>query len=417
MAHIQNSDYPDDENVATEPLSFPRALENPCIRVSVRVYVPSLNETRIVHEVLILEEQNNLDNEMQDKDDMQDQRSTEDEGPDYAYWLQRPLIEAIYGQVRVATVLKRRRIPPGADGEEAYAEWEVTEDRCAVKEMSWHAIRTIGHRLREDPISEMRAMQFISRCLLPQEGETDPVIFQRVMEENHVLLPIEVLNDGDYLYSIMPYCNGGELFNMLDDRNRFSEPEARYWLKQILRGIQTLQNLGICHRDMSLENVLIHEDCCFIMDFGMCCRIPYTNIPGDSTDFYPPETRGERLLIQPGGTMGKWVYMSPEIARNQEFDGHSVDLWAVGVMLFTMVTGFNPWARPDNTDVRFHHMTDGRMVEILTDWDLGLTPAVMDLLQRMLWAHPRNRLSLEQVNSHPWMQGAVERPVPRPPWA
>merc|ERR1711971_56514 len=51
-----------------------------------------------------------------------------------------------------------------------------------------------------------------------------------------------------------------------------------------------------------------------------------------------------RSLIRPQGTCGKWIYMSPEIYRNEEpFDGFAVDMWAAGVILFLMLTGFPPW--------------------------------------------------------------------------
>ena len=79
--------------------------------------------------------------------------------PQRAYLLQRTLREAIYGQVRYGIVLKRRQLPPNYDasnpGQQPMAEWEVTNERCAVKEMSWQHIRKERHRLAEDPIKEV----------------------------------------------------------------------------------------------------------------------------------------------------------------------------------------------------------------------------------------------------------------------
>jgi serine/threonine protein kinase len=96
--------------------------------------------------------------------------------------------------------------------------------------------------------------------------------------------------------------------------------------------------------------------------------------------------------------------MSPEIYKNATpFDGFAVDMWAAGVILFLMVTGFPPWDRACNTDERFRYMSAGYLVQMLTEWDLGLSPDVMDLLQRMLFLDPKDRLSLDQVRAHPWM--------------
>jgi serine/threonine protein kinase len=111
-----------------------------------------------------------------------------------------------------------------------------------------------------------------------------------------------------------------------------------------------------------------------------------------------------RYLIRPQGTCGKWIYMSPEIYQNKEpFDGFAVDMWAAGVILFLMLTGFPPWERACQTDERFHYMTAGYLVQMLTEWEIGLSSDAMDLLQRMLFIDPKDRLSLDQVRAHPWM--------------
>merc|ERR1719253_1464100 len=112
----------------------------------------------------------------------------------------------------------------------------------------------------------------------------------------------------------------------------------------------------------------------------------------------------KRYLMKPQGTCGKWHYMTSEIMRNKEpFDGHAVDMWAVGVIMFLMLTGFPPWERACRTDERFKYMSAGYLVQMLSEWEIGLTSDAMDLLQRMLFLDPKDRLSLEQVRAHPWM--------------
>lgn len=195
-----------------------------------------------------------------------------------------------------------------------------------------------------------------------------------------------------------------------------------------------MQRAGICHRDMSLENLLVHQSGCLIIDMGMCLRIPYATdaasmlltsmenmnlTNGDATTNQgPPEILDgvdtPRHLMSPQGTCGKWIYMSPEIYQNKEpFDGFAVDMWAAGVILFLMLTGFPPWERACATDERFKYMTAGYLVQMLTEWELGLSSDAMDLLQRMLWLDPKDRLSLAQVRAHPWMvNGRLAQPKP-----
>ncbi|OEU22219.1 ser/thr kinase [Fragilariopsis cylindrus CCMP1102] len=224
-------------------------------------------------------------------------------------------------------------------------------------------------------------------------------------------MPLDLLSDERNLYSIMPYCDGGELFERLDLNERFSETEARYWMDQILNGLENLQKNGICHRDMSLENLLVHKDGALVIDMGMCLLVPYCE--EDPTMCCGLGRLGRRHLIRPQGTCGKWIYMSPEIYRNEEpFDGFAVDMWATGVILFLMLTGFPPWERACQTDERFHYMTAGYLVQMLTEWEIGLSSDGMDLLQRMLFLDPKDRLSLDQVRAHPWMvNGRREHPL------
>jgi hypothetical protein len=179
-----------------------------------------------------------------------------------AYWIQRTIREAIYGRVWMAIVLRRRHPSLSANDN---AEWEVTDQFCAVKEMSWQHIRKERNRLAEDPIKEVSAMQFLKRwhsinatqqslhnsptatspSQLTQSGAlygqsphqplADGVEESfRIILETNIMMPLDLLTDDRHLYSIMPYCNGGELFERLDMNERFSEPEARYWMYQVL---------------------------------------------------------------------------------------------------------------------------------------------------------------------------------------
>ncbi|KAL3914895.1 MAG: hypothetical protein SGILL_005898, partial [Bacillariaceae sp.] len=166
-----------------------------------------------------------------------------------AYWVQRTIREAIYGRVLFAVILKRRpRALSNVDG----AEWEVTNQHCAVKEMSWQHIRKERDRLAEDPIKEVSAMQYIQKwyqqqklALMQQQqqlqyqqtlsnNDADVVESFAAMRATNIMMPLDLLSDERNLYSIMPYCDGGELFERLDMNERFAEEEARYWMDQVL---------------------------------------------------------------------------------------------------------------------------------------------------------------------------------------
>jgi len=461
MQFQYNADYPGLSAAgpmpveSSDPVPFPTAQPIPCARITTRVFHPNRNQIATVQNVLVRTisrsnnngiGNNNVNNDDSSNSDMSNSSSFSDDDTfdstmgteavmeedestlvQHAYWLQRTIREAIYGRVLFAVVLKRRpRAVAAADG----AEWEVTSDHCAVKEMAWQHIRRERNRLAEDPIKEVSAMQHIKNWfeaskqksdILPTSGDTSVAESFQSMRQSNIMMPLDLLTDERNLYSIMPYCDGGELFERLDLNERFSEEEARYWMDQLLNGLENLQHMGICHRDMSLENLLVHKDGALIIDMGMCLMVPFKDSTSSLTASFNNMTvngavqqqpqqsfvsgRGRpRNLIRPQGTCGKWIYMSPEIYQNSEpFDAFSVDMWAAGVILFLMLTGFPPWERACTTDERFHYMTAGYLVQMLTEWKIGLSSDAMDLLQRMLFLDPKDRLSLDQVRAHPWM--------------
>lgn len=172
--------------------------------------------------------------------------------------------------------------------------------------------------------------------------------------------------------------------------------------------------MGVCHRDLSLENVLVDGDKCMIIDMGMCLRVPYESRIS-SNEIVDVDQGVTRRLIRPQGVCGKHNYMSPEVFANKEpFDGFAIDLWSAGVILYIMLTGFPPYDQASRADQRFELIVTGRLVEQLHNWDIRLSEEAGDLLQRMLQLNPRKRLTLAHVMSHPWVTN-VEVQAPPPP--
>ena len=295
---------------AAQPLQFPPAHPLPCARITTRVYHPSRNQVATIQNVLVRTgsrttigasavanrqglnanqhaaaattltshivslsdtESSNLQfnsNSQSHHDDgmsssssssfhttdsssmMTDDHDHDDielasprSTPDRAYWLQRTIRDAIYGRVVFALVLERMSY--NATTEQA-AEWQVTSQQVAVKEMSWQHIRRERDRLAEDPITEVAAMQYLMEMVTTSrkqqteddeytdlQGDSSVQDSLKAVLETNIMMPLDLLSDDGHLYSIMPYCNGGELFERLDMNEKFSEEEARYWMTQI----------------------------------------------------------------------------------------------------------------------------------------------------------------------------------------
>ena len=342
---------------------------------------------------------------------------TDGDGPQIAYLMQRRLVRAIYGYVWLCIVLRRHHGPAAdeilevVEGQAPYV-WEVTRERVAIKMMVWSRIQRGRGRMLEDPVKEIAAMQLLS-------NNNNDGLVDTNDGGDYILKVSEVLTDDNFLYQVLPFCAGGDLFGIVvqyadasDGAHGMPEPVARYWFRQILKGLQYLQSKGVCHRDLSLENILVHEDNCFIIDMGMCLRVPYSDLhdPSITTDV---TNGGMRRLITPQGTCGKLNYMAPEIFANSEpFDGFAIDLWSTGVILYIMLTGFPPYDQATLADPRFESIVNGRLVAQLEEWGVHLSQEVGNLLQNMLQLDPSNRLTLNQVMRHPWVTAnEIERPV------
>jgi serine/threonine protein kinase len=383
--------------------------------------------------------------------------------PDTAYLPTKKLARTVYGSMKLCIVLKRIdrskqvaerkaeainvREDRQDDDDDLTAEssttdtveWESTDYLVAVKFSEWKRIHHLRGKHLEDPIKECAALQLL--------GNYHP----------HVLGAVEVLQDDTCLYTVMPYLGGGDLYGRLLEhvgyrshgavggkgKSGFDENIARTWFRQLLlvrdgveyitlsegvsirpwrltqmfvfffkQAVQHLQQKGVCHRDISLENLLLDKDdkVCLI-DPGMSLRVPYTDqYGGGVTDVSAGTSR--RLMISQGQG-GKLMYAAPEIIANHpEVDPFATDLWAVGVVLFVMLVGLAPfkWAHP--SDKRFNSISKGGLKSLVEALEIPLSPEAIDLLQGFFYADPRKRWTLSDVMQHPWVLGKefVHRP-------
>lgn len=232
-----------------------------------------------------------------------------------AYWpipYKEP-IQTIMGHVEMCRVLERCKRQhdddsscevDDEDDEDDDIVFQWTDRRVAVKVNYTERMDRLRDRHAENPLQEIAAMQLL--------GE-DPV---------HVLGAIEVLFDGQNLNLVMRFCDSGDLFQLLQEtQNRLDAPpdtpglaevEARYWFRQVVDGVEYLHSRGICHRDLSPENIMIDGSEGVIIDMGMCLRVPYVDPNDNSARTDISEANGTtRCLLKPQGACGKLPYMCP----------------------------------------------------------------------------------------------------------
>lgn len=383
LAQLSNASANFDEIAETgspaDPLKFAAPGIARAFRVTANIYNPGSGEEATVPNVIY-------------------QVGEDSSPPTRAYWIGRKLKKAIYGCVRSCIVLRPRYSVPGhntAGESSSTTSWEVTSENAAVKIVDWNVVNNNQERHTEDPIKEVSALQLVGNDA-----------------HRNVMRAMDVLADDQYLYMFMPYCSCGELFGYVERDGRFLEPVGRFWFRQILSGLYHLQKMGVCHRDLSLENLLVHEDTdCLLIDLGMCLRVPFAAEDGSVTDVSEGTLR---RLIKSQGQCGKPNYIAPEILSNKEpFDGFAIDVWAAGVILFIMLVGIPPFEWAHDEDPRFKMITRGNLSGLLAQWSRPISHDAADLLQNMLRKNPRDRLSLMEVMDHKWVVDENVAP-PRP---
>ena len=132
---------------------------------------------------------------------------------------------------------------------------------------------------------------------------------------------------------------GGQLFEHLQTHGAIPEKIARHYFLQILDGLSHIHEKGLCHLDLKPENILLDKSYdAKIVDFG-----------------FTTELQEEVGLTQIFGTEG---YMAPEIHSRQAYNGQSVDVFALGVVLFQMLTGTPPFMRAMDEDLFYRQIKE-----------------------------------------------------------
>jgi len=118
-----------------------------------------------------------------------------------------------------------------------------------------------------------------------------------------------------------------------------------------------------------------------------------------------PSSDKGRTLIYPQGMCGKVFYIPPEILENSEaFDPFAVDVWSMGVILFMMLVGSPPFEKPSESDRAFRWVTGGKLRKLLYFWERDLSDEAIDLLERMLTVNLHDRITVSDIQNHPWMK-------------
>uniref|UniRef100_A0A8C2IYX6 Serine/threonine-protein kinase PLK3 n=1 Tax=Cyprinus carpio TaxID=7962 RepID=A0A8C2IYX6_CYPCA len=227
--------------------------------------------------------------------------------------------------------------------------------------------------------NKMYAVKVIpqSRVSKPHQREkiTNEIELHKSLQHKHVVKFSHHFEDQDNIYIFLELCSRKSLAHIWKARHTLTDPEVRYYLKQIISALKYLHNKGILHRDLKLGNFFVNENMDLRLgDFGLAAKLETV------------EQRKKTICGTPN-------YLAPEVL-NRQGHGTESDVWSLGCVMYTLLCGNPPFETLDLKE------TYKCIKEVRYSLPQSLTPSAQKLISAVLQKDPSDRLTLDQILAH-----------------
>lgn len=277
------------------------------------------------------------------------------------FHMNRKLFDSLMGQVNLATDI---------------ATGELVAVKLSSRKHVEAGVSLKGNKIMEDVRGEIEFLQKLTD-LSHSDGGPGSDGFPRLIGHGE---------DDKLLWAVMEFANGGEVFNAMGQLG-----DARSVFKQICEAVKFLHKNNIAHRDMSLENVLLHEEngktTIKIIDFGLSIKME------------------KDQQINDGKFVGKAVYASPQLfsAKNgSSYNPFASDIFALGIMLVRLIFSRDLLQLGNFSNLRFGKVGVHQLFKSMKRPSTVPFPddALVDLVTGMLSYDEEDRLTIAQVVAH-----------------
>ena len=263
---------------------------------------------------------------------------------------------------------------------------------------------------------EKVCIKIIEKSKLTKEDEEKLSIeinILSLLKHCNVIQMYSIINAPTAIYIILEYIEGVDLQDYVSDKDKLNESEGRYIFYQILSAVYYLHSLGIAHRDLRLENILIDSNHGIkLIDFGqstfydnrdysyyesLIFKKTSTKFEKGIKDDVNLEVEKKRLLSTPFGNL---MYSPPEILKGENYIPHNSEVWSLGIMLYVMINGNLPF---DFSDDKYEVLESISSLKIE-----NVSKELGNLLKSMLELDPKKRISMEEIFQSNWMNQNFE---------
>jgi calcium/calmodulin-dependent protein kinase I len=208
----------------------------------------------------------------------------------------------------------------------------------------------------------------------------------------------EIFDTPKHYYVVMEYITGGELFDRIIELHRYTERDAAHVMRQAFLAVEHLHSRNIVHRDLKPENLLLSskdpDAVVKLADFG-----------------FAKEISNDQSL---NAIIGTPAYMAPEMVAlrtRQGGYGRPVDCWALGLILYIMLSGIHPFQIEEDEEKIFQLIESGKWQWLGPHWT-SVSEAAKDLISKLMEPDPEKRLTVKQALQHPWILNASDSELP-----
>ncbi|KAF2404730.1 Pkinase-domain-containing protein [Trichodelitschia bisporula] len=245
----------------------------------------------------------------------------------------------------------------------------------------------------------------------------------RNLDHPNIVKLVEFSEARQYYYIVLELCPGGELFHQIVRLTYFSENLARHVIVQVAKALEYLhEEAGVVHRDIKPENLLFYPTP-FIPSKNRKTKATDEEDKADEGEFIPGVGAGgigvikiadfglskviwDSQTMTPCGTVG---YTAPEIVKDERYS-KSVDMWAMGCVLYTLLCGFPPFY-DESIQTLTEKVARGQYTFLSPWWD-DISKSAQDLVSHLLTVDPAKRYGIKEFLNHPWIKESQEPTYP-----
>lgn len=234
------------------------------------------------------------------------------------------------------------------------------------------------------------------KTTMPIKGVKREIEYAVSVAHENVVKLVDFIIEEHRIVIVWELIDGSDLLDLLNARGgRLDETTAAFYFHQLLYGVMFIHAHGLCHRDLKPENCMVERATrrLKIIDFGLSKHQHSAVTLGVGTpDYMAPELLGR--------SDGNFAALHER--QIGHYDARACDVWAMGVLLYLIVTGQYPFEdprQPQNILATLQNIAAGKMRQ----FSCRLSNELMDLIKAMLTVDPKERITLQEIEKHPWM--------------